>query len=430
MKMWAQLSPGILREVLPDDLQYSPFMPQKENNLSPRAGPRSRDSLHINDTIGVGETLVNAARFRGSDVGIADVMPIAQVDGDKQYLSPEFGPRTIRQPIEHDFEDSDALPKSSVTNLVISVSPEQHSPPPLLPSDRATSTSSSSPPLTPRRLGSPNDLEGFQDLFYRPNNELRRTTNEPALPDTPSPTFSSPAPWNSNKMQNPKTESSLTSLARQLSAEFKHITRGERTNSRHSSVPSTLQQSGGISKRPTATSLEFVFEEASQLGLGTELPEDVESSRASSVIERADESDDDDDTAMLRVGMIEPTSILTPASVSSSHRHSYAGEASGPLANEGQPALFSRVGVSSEARARMLSSLQPPPSELTRSSYMTTSTVSRMSGLSDFPSPPKDHHMSYFNEPLGDMAPSSDQQVCFGRNQNAGDLAKTLSSTS
>lgn len=55
-----------------------------------------------------------------------------------------------------------------------------------------------------------------------------------------------------------------------------------------------------------------------------------------------------------------------------------------------------------------VSGLQPP-TEATRSSYMTSSTASRMSGLSDFPTPPKDdsyvsakHHMSmlssYFDE--------------------------------
>lgn len=136
---------------------------------------------------------------------------------------------------------------------------------------------------------------------------------------------------------------------------------------------------------------------------------------------------------MLRVGVVE--SILTPASVSSLHRpNSYAGEASEPPANEGrhgnQPAFLSTVGASGEARAQILSSLHPS-SDITRSSYMTTSTVSRMSGLSDFPSPPMDHHMSlgtYIDEPLAD-SPPSDREMCFGRNQNAGDLAKTLSSS-
>ena len=304
MKMWAQLSPGVLREVLPDDFQYSPYIPEKENNLSP-AGRTSSDSLQINDTIGVGETLVNAARFGASGYRTynanVNVMAISQVDGD-QSQNPEFGSRTtIRQAVEYNLapsEDSDTLPKSFLTNPVVSVSPEEHSPPPLL-SDPAASTPSSSPPLTPHRLGSPTDLEGFQDLFYRPNNILQRTPNEAALPDTPSPSYILPT-WSSNQVQRPKTESSLTSLARQLSQEFKLITRErEKSSSQHSLVPSSTQHvSGGMSRRPTAGSLEFVFEEVGQLELGAELPEDVESSRASSTIERADGSDAEDDTGV------------------------------------------------------------------------------------------------------------------------------------
>lgn len=50
---------------------------------------------------------------------------------------------------------------------------------------------------------------------------------------------------------------------------------------------------------------------------------------------------------------------------------------------------------SPESRAaRIISGLQPPPTDATRSSYMTTSTASRMSNLSDFPVPPMSHHHS------------------------------------
>jgi len=48
---------------------------------------------------------------------------------------------------------------------------------------------------------------------------------------------------------------------------------------------------------------------------------------------------------------------------------------------------------SPESRAaRILSGLQPPLTDVTRSSYMTTSTTSRISNLSDFPVPPRSHH--------------------------------------
>jgi serine/arginine repetitive matrix protein 2 len=335
-KMWAQLSPGVLREVLPNDIQYSPFTPPQENNMSsPVMSVSSRDSImQINDTIGVGEILVNAERVRRSQVSRpdtdADVMlPISQVDGDKQSQNSlsDLEPRIIRQPIEHNSalsEDSDASLKPSFTNQIVSSPLQRHSPTPLLLSDRAvttsptvTSTTSSSPPLTPCRLGSPNDLESFQDLFYRPSNDLQRTPIEAALPDTPSPPHFSATSWD-RSMQRHKAESGLTSLARQLSQEFELMTRVRERSSQHSSSmqsPTRQQQRGTtsstISRQPTVRSLEFVFEEASSPSQSERpvpelddrhaihafqpsdsLPEDVESSRASSVIEIADAEDE------------------------------------------------------------------------------------------------------------------------------------------
>ena len=317
-KMWAQLSPGVLREVLPNDIQYSPFTPQENNDTSP-VSAGSRDSmLQINDTIGVGETLVNAERVRRSQVGKtgtnetdADAIPISLADGDKQSQNslPELEPtRTTRQPIEYNLALSE---DSALTNQIVSCPLKQHSLTPLSLCDRAISSSptatstSSSPPLTPRRLGSPNDLESFQDLFYRPSNDLRRTPIEAALPDTPSPPHFSTASWD-RSMQRHKAESGLTSLARQLSQEFESMTRERERSSQHSMWSSTRQLSGGVSRQPTVHSLEFVFEEASHsepvpdldrhamqaFQPSDSLPEDIESSRASSVIETADTEDE------------------------------------------------------------------------------------------------------------------------------------------
>lgn len=323
-KMWAQLSPGVLREVLPNDIQYSPSTPQ-EKNISP-ISVSPRDSIvQINDTIGVGETLANAKRVRrshtsrpGTNDADADVIPISQVDGDKQLQNsaPELELRTIRQPIDNSAlsKDSDVLLKPSLTNQIVSPPLKRHSSTPLSLSDRAgttsptvTSTTSSSPPLTPCRLGSPNDLESFQDLFYRPSNDLQRTPVEAALPDTPSPPHFSAASWD-RSMRRHKAESGLTSLARQLSQEFELMTRVRERSSQHSSEQSSTRQQRGISRQPTVGSLEFVFEEAishpeepvpeidhhaiKAFKPSDNLPEDVESSRASSVIEINDAEDE------------------------------------------------------------------------------------------------------------------------------------------
>lgn len=313
-KMWAQLSPGVLREVLPNDIQYSPFSPPPENGTSPVSASSRNSIQQINDTIGVGETLVNAESVRrihtsrpGSNDADTDVAPISQVDGDKQSQN-TLREKTIRQAIEYNSalsEDSDGLVKPSLTNQIFSSPLKQYSPTSPSPSDRAVATSptatssSSSPPLTPCRLGSINDLDSFQDLFYRPSNDLQRTPIEAALPDTPSPPHLSTASW--DRVRRNKAESGLTTLARQLSQEFEMITQERERSSQYSSIQSpTRQQMGTVSRQPTIRSLKIVSEEEpipefdrhaiQAFQPSDSLPEDVESSRASSVIESTDET--------------------------------------------------------------------------------------------------------------------------------------------
>lgn len=324
-KMWAQLSPGVVREVLPGDIQYSPFIPDNDH-ISPVSTSSSDPLYH---TIGLGETLVNAAPFhrrQDSSVETHDpdahamaAKPISQADWDRQSQNtlPEFGPRTLRKPIEHNnvapSEDSEVAQQPFLTNQVVSASPER------MVTDRADSvspavtstTSTSSPRVTAHHFSSPTDLESFQDLFYRPNNHLRPSPSEAAFPDTPSPPNISTTAWDRN-MQGRRTESGLTSLARQLSEEFELMAlERERSSSQYSFTRSSSRQQGShISRRPTDGSLQFVFEEASQSESLPELdddhpaihafqpsgslPEDVESSRASSLIERMKTEDEDD----------------------------------------------------------------------------------------------------------------------------------------
>jgi serine/arginine repetitive matrix protein 2 len=153
---------------------------------------------------------------------------------------------------------------------------------------------------------------------------------------------------------------------------------------------------------------------------------------------------------MLRVGVVE--SILTPETVSPRHRpNSYTGETSSSAAaaanneshqQQDRPSSPSRTAAEPrEARAR--TGLNVPVSEIARSSYMTTSTTaSRMSGLSDFPVPPKDHHRmslsAYFNEPLPPPPFTEQQQQHLSSSlgsddddrDDAGDLANTSSLSS
>jgi hypothetical protein len=133
-------------------------------------------------------------------------------------------------------------------------------------------------------------------------------------------------------------------------------------------------------------------------------------------------------------------SVSTPPAVSSMHRNSFLGTVfvhdnnanattlahanenwnQNPNENQNQHKQEQQrrprprhEGVESpESRsARILSGLQPPSTDATRSSYMTTSTASRMSGLSDFPAPPKSHHHPHPHHHLGNVENSAGDTV-------------------
>jgi len=516
--MWAQLSPGVVREVLPDDIVYSPFSPDKRYAATPRT------PMTIHDTIGVGETLVNATRFKADEDRIVIQPETHEERGeqgswdpeDDQIELPEFGPSTTRRngmqftttrptdmervgqkpsdpitlassqleyrnnlsfpsqttessPLEYTGHTSFGLGQSSSTGLLYA---SRH------PVDRAQSTSpATSTDSSPQPLGSPNDLESFQDLFYRPRTDsTRRTPNEAALPDTPLPSQGASTSWELN-MPNRRTGSTtLTTLARQLSDEFEQMalehTRENEGN--RWSQPNTVssRQNSDMSRRPTEGSLQFVFEGMSNVETSPEdailsnsgqafkasetLPEDVESSRASSFIENTEEEETGLSfficikiccpyvtIARYRIGLVE--SVSTPPAVASEHEVPFFNGHTAFVQDHQRPLSDAEDFGSPISNERILSLLQPP-TEATRSSYMTTSTLSRMSNLSDFPVPPKDDyhtpdHTSIFSAYYGRSLSQSDSQshlaqsslleeerVTFGINQNANDVANTLSS--
>jgi serine/arginine repetitive matrix protein 2 len=362
-KMWAQLSPGVVREILPGDLQYSPYLEErggaghsgsegKEKDSSGNGAEvrdddnddgdaKDRRTLNIRDTVGVGETLV-----RASEVGHS-LLP--ELGGVKRNAVQLFPSRSVDLGKSH----QQPLEKLDISQIVEYTPKEK----PTLEGNSSLQSnsfdiSSSSTSRSPLLLGSPNDLETFKDLFYRPTNtrSMQRIPNEPALPETPSPPHHiSNSAGGSNiswDIQRRTGSSSLTNLARQLTDEFEQMAmerERERTSSQYSNgngsflyedqrvVPSGVssrQQSrgssisggtgvgvGGLVRRPTAEggSLEFVFEEVIPMsssptsdreGFGLELadpihafkpsdtlPEDVQSSRASSFIESSDGDD-------------------------------------------------------------------------------------------------------------------------------------------
>ncbi|KAH9478208.1 hypothetical protein JR316_0008661 [Psilocybe cubensis] len=465
-KMWAQLSPGVVREILPHDLQYSPFSPNHGSRL-PHTPDRS--TLNINDTVGVGETLVNAARFRAdNDKGTLASGKSLNLSPKGQDQLPTLHLQSSQPSWEHEEEDDQLAELNPISrrNGVLYGSSQHGDEEDIqilrVPSFERTQSASSgntsttsSPRTLPQPLGSPNDLDNFQDLFYRPTGPgVGRTPNEAALPETPSPPNRGSTPW--ENMPNRRTGSSLTSLARKLSEEFEMLSheRERSSNSQYSQSPPSSQRPSRMNRHPTEGSLQFVFEEMGVSGSPPNdsndpilafhasgvLPEDVQAdSRASSFIQGTDE--DDDQTARFRMGVVE--SVSTPPAVSA-HHVSFDGQMAYVHDNQLQRQDIDTANSS----GRILSSLMPP-TEATRSSYMTTSTLSRMSGLSDFPAPPKDEYItpkhmsilsSYFDEALTQsesrlepLPPPpmllQEERVTFGGNQDAKTVAQTLSSS-
>lgn len=162
--------------------------------------------------------------------------------------------------------------------------------------------------LSPRPLGSPNDLEGFQDLFYKPS-PVKQAKPKPTADESPSQLAH--IPWDLGS-RGRRTGSGLTSLARQLSEEFEQMAlEQERTNSQYSRSSTSLLQNGSIARQPTDGSLEFLFEEPLSdspnqenfdpprehimaFKASVKLPEDIESSRASTPLGPLEEDDDDE----------------------------------------------------------------------------------------------------------------------------------------
>ncbi|KAJ7498733.1 hypothetical protein FB451DRAFT_1426696 [Mycena latifolia] len=449
------LSPGIVREILPGEILYSPFMSERsttpeEQRETNGYGQNRKSTATILDTVGLGETLAYAVEEENSrDSGLGtseDHAPNAEEwgdDGQAAAVEAHHPYRIHRKPVQYDISRPPYTPKktgaSSNTNHTAGSSPvdptvsHEHRltpPTPPLPSNPSPGVSSmhstaSSPPRSPPPIGSVDDLDDFRDLFYKPHltDDILNNLSRPTSSRQPSVTWDLAS---TTRTQRTRTGSGLTSLARQLSQEFEEM-RAVRHRARTDSMgsDSSISRFSGF---PTEHDIQFVFSEsemARSIGEGPvrpalpqeamsafrpsgHLPEDVESSRTSSPIDRPL---DDEEEHEIRVGHVE--SVSTPPATSSNYRSSYTGQMSFP--EEHAP----KGGI---PIPRVVSSLQPHSADPTRSSYMTESTLSRMSNLSDFPAPPPQHmtpaHMSllssYFHEAVAERAiPENESAVTF-----------------
>ncbi|KAI0628711.1 hypothetical protein C8Q77DRAFT_1162101 [Trametes polyzona] len=470
-RMFAELSPGQIREILPEEIQYSPFIPTPPVQL-PDGAQSSNPSGHP----------YGPSMKRTSEWGFADALshtmqrPLSTDSGLGTSESHEV-PRPDNIKVSHVLDDDDDV-------IVISPQqePEEEDPHMLSPGSRSVSggpegmqrrpgmlreatqassnhtlasspmeninppafrkepsvgersfnssgsspgvvSQSSSPPLSPRPITSTNDdLERFRDLFYRPPESRTPSSEDSRPPVSRRPSGSIPIELNA---RSTRTLSGLTSLARQLNENMEEMEAyetmmegydrersspmwgarhgglgGQRPEDLGPEPPQVLSQSppGLIYEREgTGTPLRLPIDANLALSQPSDnVPEDVESSRASSMLELPL----DDDPEHMRIGEVE--AVSTPPIFATPKRFSTHLSAmsypSGEISPVSDPS--SRRVVSQQSSLGVAQSSDPA-----RSSFLTN--TSGMSGLSDFPTPPSEitaSHMSILNAYYGEGA--------------------------
>ena len=255
-KMWAQWSPGVVREVLPNEIQYSPFISARSTQIT-------------NDAKGMGATPANALRpQRSKDSGLGtseDHTVIAERELLSQRQAGVTTQRSNRQPVQYDvmrpsyltqsqktFDPSSS--KTASTSAAVqtdqqTISTSEDDLQQAVASSSVTTSASSS---SLRPFGSPDDLDRYQDLFYRPT---RGKGKEPS-DDEPAPVAST-SMWEDNIEQS---GSRLSALARELSQEFRQMAAEREPESYYSRASMAASQQSSFFRQPVDSGLEFVFE--------------------------------------------------------------------------------------------------------------------------------------------------------------------------
>ncbi|KAI8974784.1 hypothetical protein BD414DRAFT_423838 [Trametes punicea] len=466
-RMFAELSPGQIREILPDEIQYSPYiptppvkLPEPAHSSKPSGHPYGPSSKRTSEW-GWADALTHTMRRPQSiDSGLGTSENQEVLDPEKvqnaQTLDDVDDIIVIRPEQKLAEDDPDALSPPSKSgsgnaiesrrrpgyarettqassNHTLASSPMESVNPPMFRKEHSTGQLShnssgsspgvvsqhSSPPLSPRPINYNEDVERFRDLFYQPP-ESRTPSSEGSRPSF------SRRPSSSVAMElnarSTRTLSGLTSLARQLNENMEEMEAYEALSEGYDrSSPMWGARQGGLEgRRPddlgpepsqllsqSPPGLVYEREGKSPLRLpvdtnlalsqpSDDVPEDVESSRASSMLELPLE---DVDSEYLRIGEIEAIST-PPVSATPKRFSTHLSTFSYP---EGD---LSPLGEANSHRiVSQQSSLGVPlSSDAARSSFMTN--TSGMSGLSDFPAPPSHDasHLSILNAYYGERA--------------------------
>ncbi|KAI0063839.1 hypothetical protein BV25DRAFT_1899064 [Artomyces pyxidatus] len=378
--------------------------------------------------LGLGDAMSLMLRRRGSaDSGLGDS---EDHTGNHEAQADPVNPHSLVTPRREQRPNflHSTTQHSSQTNHTVASSPPDTLNPPFF---RASTTgqhaaggspsepsSTSSVQQSPRPFSSLEDLDRYRDLFYKPDSRTPSSEHQRRLAPQ-EPVGNIPMDVASRSSH---AGSGLMNLTRQLSEELEALQdergmsqdygdssqmwgrrygglRGPRSQDSRTDPNVILSTSSLLDSPEDATTLPLRLHRGPASPQTVDppainVPEDIESSRASSIMERSELEDVDHDQ-LLRLGTVE--AVSTPAAMSTDQRFSghlsLIGEVGSRRSSEegGLPTEDSTITV----RPRVISttSLSAPRSaytELTRSSYITNGTdTSRMSGLSEFPAPPQ-----------------------------------------
>ena len=265
-RMFAEVVPGRLREIHPEEIQYSPFIEDapavftnaRDLYLPGVTGRQSADSTsrRDSDVLRMGDAL-NLVRNRQSSstesgVGTSEDLHLYGPQPDRTLSSrlntfPLPQVNEILDVVDDDDDEGTSnhqwLELSATLPRVHNVNSDPTSPHPVpsgqlnppvfigppTPMGRMEPSGSSpglsndsSPPLTPRPLGRLDDLERFQDLFYNPS------ANQPGYSPVPVPVTE---PEDQGPASSPvltRNRSQLTTLVRQLNEDLNELRNEER----------------------------------------------------------------------------------------------------------------------------------------------------------------------------------------------------------
>ncbi|KAL4266842.1 hypothetical protein AB1N83_002726 [Pleurotus pulmonarius] len=462
--MWAPVAAGVVREVLPEEIRYSPLVnnethvvrgtPSDVPDTDPRIrqlGNFARNSRNIFDTVALGETLAMAVEdsrdhlsriSEGYSVSNEDEGGQTVLDNSRQpdpniiVTTGSQSPReTHREPVQYDASrpmhrqaslqipealetslqasssQSDILPELESRRSQISRDASESSTgsmPPTSPIVTSPITSESSSPPSPRLLShNSDDLEHFRDLFYRPDAGRQQSFQSGISAAQSSSAYTGHVSWDANitPSRHRTASSGLTSLVRRVGEELEELNMlvaemGMELGDDSSSIASA-------SSRPTES--RFV-PEPSQGTVPADAAGDhirMQAFRPSTTIPEDVEGsvegelmDDPDEEEDLTARFRIGVIEAVPTPPSTSEDRRFSQHLSSYITHPGS----STQPTTEDSSVRVVSnaSLQPPSTVLSRVSYMTSSDGSRMSGLSDFPVPPLQDQMTPGNMSIVD----------------------------